>query len=45
MIKIILLMKIKFVIYTQTTSKVGTLTRSRPEFEPGEVDAEGTQLE
>ena len=32
-------------MYTQTTSKVGNLTRSRPEFEPGTAGVEAAQLE
>ena len=31
--------------YTQTTSKVGNLTRRRPEVEPGAAGAEAAQLE
>jgi hypothetical protein len=30
----------KLVQYTKTTSRVGNLTRRRPEFEPGKADAE-----
>ena len=30
--------------YTQVNSKVGIMTRRRPEFEPGEADAEAAKL-
>ena len=31
--------------YTETTSRIGNLTRRRPEFEPGFAGAEAAQLE